>query len=343
MVEDDGSTGMTVGDWLIKMGLDINRSALTAPGAAVSRRRFANRRANTPYTSNPAVAALRDAAPVASSGGGGGMAARPMNRKRHRPDCTCIICKQARRKGGMVGGGPDDAAAHAPTAAVYTGPSTTGQPKGRPEYRTGKNAFVNSTPYVPRGTAGPGQEALAGCKTPASRSWHPDEWAVFHRLRCDVEELQQAADTAAAAEVEDAEQTDVSEEAPVRSERQAGEAVPMVDDALVSVLEPPKQGSTLPKVVEQGMLVKLGVQPPEDRKGPWRLGISSLRDKVSMCLQTERERLTINKSGIHGWGLTALQDIPQVSFSTACNEFIVWCCHVDIRFQRTCGRALTIG
>ena len=61
------------------------------------------------------------------------------------------------------------------------------------------------------------------------------------------------------------------------------------------------------------MLVKLGVVPPEDRKGPWRLGISSLRDKVSMCTQTERERLTVNKSGIHGWGLTALQDIPQVS------------------------------
>ena len=130
VVEEDGSTGMTVGDWLVKMGLDINRSALAAPGAAVSRRRFANRRANTPYTSNPAVAAVRDHAPAASSGGG--MAARPMNRKRHRPDCTCIICKQARRKGGMVGGGPDDAAAHVPVAPVYTGPSPSGQPKGRP-------------------------------------------------------------------------------------------------------------------------------------------------------------------------------------------------------------------
>ena len=215
----------------------------------------------------------------------------------------------------MVGGGPDDAAAHVPVAPVYTGPSPSGQPKGRPEYRTGKNAFVNSTPYVPWGTAGPGQQAF---RTPPSRSWHPDEWAIFHRLRCDVEELQQAAEGAAATEAEDAEQTDASEEAPVRSERQAGQGVPVVDDALVLALTPPGPRSPLPKVVEAGMLVKLGVHPPEDRKGPWRLGISGLRDKVSMCLQTERERLTVNKSGIHGWGLTALQDIPQVSSRTAC-------------------------
>lgn len=312
VVEEDGSTGMTVGDWLVKMGLDINRNALAAPGAAVSRRRFANRRTNTPYTSNPAVAALRDPAPAASSRDGG-VAARPMNRKRHRPDCTCIICKQARRKGGIVGGGPDDATAQVPAAAVYTGPSTTGQPKGRPDFRTGKNAYVNSTPYVPRGTAGPGQQAF---RTPSSRAWHPDEWAIFHQLRCDVTDLQQAAEAAASAEPEDAEQTDGSDEADRWP--QAAEAVPMVDDALVLALEPPKPSSTLPKVVEQGMLVKLGVHPPEDRKGPWRLGISSLRDKVSMCLHTERERLTINKSGIHGWGLTALQDIPQVHCLAAC-------------------------
>jgi hypothetical protein len=318
VVDDDGSIGMTVGEWLIKMGLDINRSALAIPGVGLSRRRFASRRANTPYTSNPAVAAVKESAPAAPSsggGGGGGMAAaRPMNRKRHRPDCTCIICKQARRRGGIVGGGPDDTAAQTLIAAMYTSPSTTGtQPKGRPEYRTGKNAFVNSTPYIPRGTAGPGQPPLCA---PASRAWHPDEWAVFHRLRLDVAQLQQAAVAAAAAEVEDAEQTDGSDDAMLA--RQAAEPVPTVDDALVLALERPKPGSMLPKVVQQGMLARLGVQPPEDRKGPWRLGISSLRDKVSMCLHTERERLTINKSGIHGWGLTALQDIPQVQSCTTC-------------------------
>lgn len=307
MVEDDGSTGVTVGDWLIKMGLDINRSALAAPGAVVSRRRFANRRTTTTaHSSNPTVAAVKDPAPAASSGGGG-MAARPVHRKRHRPDCTCIICKQARRKGGMVGGGPDDSATQIPTATLGTGPSTAVQPKGRPEFRTGKNAFVDSTPYVPRGPAGPGQPTFG---TPSSRSWHPEEWAIFHKLRGDVETLRQAAEAAAAVEEEDAEQTDASDDP--RPAQPTLEAVPVVDHALVLALQPPSPQSTLPKVVEQGMLVKLGVQPPEDRQGPWRLGISTSRDKVSMCLHTERERLTINKSGIHGWGLTALQDIPQV-------------------------------
>jgi hypothetical protein len=305
VANEDGTSGETIGDWLVKMGLDINRGALAA-STAVSRRRFPNRRTHTSYAMCAAVAALQE--PAGALLPHSGAPGRAAVRKRHRADCTCIICKQARRKGGMVGGGPDDlVVAQAPLVGTAGAPERAGGSlSGRPAFRTGKNAFVHSTPYLPRGSAGPGEDTFA---TPPARAWHAGEWATYCTLRHDVLARQSAADAAAAAA---AAQADADAEGE-RANGGAGAAAPAaVDDALMHALQPPGPRSALPRVVEQGALARLGVHPLADTPGPWRLGIPSLHDKVEMCRATEDERLTVNKSGIHGWGLTALQDIQQV-------------------------------
>lgn len=92
----------------------------------------------------------------------------------HRPGCMCVICKQGRRSagGGDAGGtaygmGPTGAAAAAAAAWEASG---GGMGAGRdrcvggrvsnlpvkplgPGMRTGKRAFVQATPHLPRGPA----------------------------------------------------------------------------------------------------------------------------------------------------------------------------------------------
>jgi hypothetical protein len=91
-----------------------------------------------------------------------------------------------------------------------------------------------------------------------------------------------------------------------------GQAAPKIDEKVLRALEPPSRGSPVPAIVRRGMLAQLGLhrRSVEDL-GSWRLAVTSLRDKVMLCDRTERDRVTFNKSGIHGWGMTVLQDIPQ--------------------------------
>lgn len=284
---EDGRTGPTIGEWLVQVGLEVNKGALLS-SASVPRRRFPNRRASNPTTATTtrAVAFQPQATRGGGGGGGGGGTA---TRKRHRPDCLCIICKQARRKWGGTGEGAEDVALPATTLPEPVLDDGGSAPPGRPAVRVGKHAYVNSTPYLPRGCATPGAAPLS---VPASRCWHPQEWRVYWALQAEV--LQAAAEDDSGADEDTA----------------AGRT--QVDRALVRVLQPPGRHALLPQVVRKGMLALLGVQVDGDEVGPRRLGIPSAKDKVLMCRWTERDRLTINKSGIHGWGLTALCNIPQV-------------------------------
>lgn len=219
-------------------------------------------------------------------------------KKRHRPDCMCIICKQARRKVGGGGHGAEDfvlPAASVPEALLDDGGNGPAPPS-RPSLRLGKHAYIDSMPYLPRGCAPPGKAPFSA---PSSRSWHPEEWAVYWPLQADVMRGVAGAGSA--------------------SDDEPAAAQPLVDRALVRMLQPPGPHASLPLVVRQGTLALLGVRPPTAEDAPRRLGIPSAKDKVLMCRRTERNRLTINKSGIHGWGMTALCNIPQVLTRFGCS------------------------
>lgn len=285
---DDGQTGPTIGEWLVQAGLEVNRGALLSAVSA-PRRRFPNRRATNPQLASTRAVPFQ---PLASRGGGGrGSGGGAAVKKRHRPECMCIICKQARRKGGgegHIGDGLSLAVPPVPETALDDA-NGGAAPPSRPALRLGKHAYIDSMPYLPRGCAPPGETPFMA---PSSRCWHPDEWAVYWRLQPGI--MQGAAASASASEGEEA--------APQ----------PHVDRALVRMLQPPGPHASLPQVVQKGTLALLGVHMPTDDDAPQRLGIPSAKDKVLMCRRTEPNRLTINKSGIHGWGMTALCNIPQV-------------------------------
>eukprot|EP00892_Ulva_mutabilis_P002229 jgi/Ulvmu1/12006/UM083_0019.1 len=293
---EDGRTGPTIGEWLVQVGLEVNKGALLS-STSVQRRRFPNRRASNPTAASTRAVAFQPQA--ARSGGCGGGSGGTSARKRHRADCQCIICKQARRKWGVTGEARESTPlplSAVPDAMLEDGGAL--QP-GRPALRTGKHAFVNSTPYLPRGCASPGQAPIS---VPTSRCWHPQEWGIYWALQSKV--AQGAADDDSGAD---------------------DEGQPQVDRALLRVLQPPSPHALLPQVVRKGMLALLGVQEAADETGTQRLGIPSAKDKVLMCRWTERDRLTTNKSGIHGWGLTALCNIPQVLH---CHALLCQCIRV---------------
>jgi hypothetical protein len=296
LLSDDGTTGMTVGEWLIHVGLDINRSVLLSTVTA-PRRRFSCRRSVPPAHLAAAFSPTLPSPTNHHHQHSHQSGPRTPVRKVHRPDCTCIICKQARRKSSDGPYVPISMPRLLPLLPHTDKPRLHKHP-GRPEYRIGKHAFLDSTPYLPRGCAPPGESPL---HMPASRAWDPEEWSLYWSIQRDVQ---------AARENNEAQPNSESTPPETCAQQQA------VDPALESALQPPGPRSILPKVVQKGTLAQLGIVRPDDSSRTWRLAVTSLQDKVQICHQTMRERLTINKSGIHGWGMTALQDIPQVGTSS---------------------------
>lgn len=228
--------------------------------------------------------------PHASRGAGGqGASSGVALKRRHRPDCMCIICKQARRK---VGGASLESLslstiAVAPQAIADSSLGDLTQAR-RPAHRLGKHAYLNSTAYVPRGCAPPGEIPFS---SPSSRSWDPEEWAVYWQLHGILEQ---------------------DFEGGISAEASGDAASSFIDPALEQLLQPPGPYTAIPPVVEKGTLRLLGIPMHGASDGPLRLGLPSAKDKVLMCRQTLRHRLTINKSGIHGWGMTAICNISQV-------------------------------
>lgn len=294
---EDGQPGPTIGEWLVSAGLEVNRGALLSAVSA-PRRRFPNRRATNPQSAATRALPFQPLPSRGGGGGGGRSGGGVAVKKRHRPDCMCIICKQARRKVGGVGHGAEEYAlpASSVSEALLDDGGNGPTPPTRPSLRLGKHAYIDSTPYLPRGCAPPGKAAFSA---PSSRSWHPEEWAIYWPLQSDV--MRGAAGAGSASDDEPA------------------AAQPPVDRALVRMLQPPGPHASLPLVVRKGTLALLGVRPPTAEDAPRRLGIPSAKDKVLMCRRTERNRLTINKSGIHGWGMTALCNIPQVLTRISCD------------------------
>jgi hypothetical protein len=289
---------MTIGEWLVSHGLEINRSAIGACAMHL-RRRMPNRR----------QAAVTASGAIATSTSTSTMPTRlfsAASRRSHRRDCTCVICKQARRRGGTSAisstvGTSAPGAAGAPASLGAEDGADALRP-ARPPFRTGKHAYLDSLPYLSGGPNRPGSDPF---HRPASRAWHPSEWVIFSKMREDA-----SAAVAAAVAVGDVGDKPQALAGAVAAA--APQMAPKIDDKLLRALEAPSRGSPVPVVVRQGMLGKLGLHRHRtDDPGSWRLAVTSLHDKVMQCDHTERERVTFNKSGIHGWGMTVLQDIPQ--------------------------------
>lgn len=182
----NGLPGMTMGDWLLQMGYEQPKPASAAGETGIRsrenslneirRRQFSRRAAalgaSPPTGREDGVREVRPAPERGSSGANRGTVS-------HRPNCMCVICKQARRKAAQEKGVPflEDAVAMATTVAAKApageGGAAAGGSRGFrvPEWLIGKRAFVQAVAHVVRGAAQHEQYKL-----PQSKSYTAEEW-----------------------------------------------------------------------------------------------------------------------------------------------------------------------
>ncbi|CAG9464975.1 unnamed protein product [Pedinophyceae sp. YPF-701] len=150
----DGSTGETIGDWMVNHGLDVPKTRPVAPATTKSSKK-SNRQ---------------------SKGRGGGPG-------RHKEGCLCIICKQARNSGKPWSGLGEEEERRAAEEAARAQAAQEEQDavergmrwlkdKG-PRERYGKRAFVRATGMH---VGGARPHAWADVNTIAVASYSPEEW-----------------------------------------------------------------------------------------------------------------------------------------------------------------------
>jgi hypothetical protein len=322
----NGFPGMTMGDWLLQMGYEQPRPA-AAPGEGGRsnslneiRRRTFSRRAMALGASPPAVSGLSgDAkdgfvAPSSPHGGGG---AQNRGTTSHRPNCMCVICKQARRKAAQARGVPyaeDGQRVELLGQAAAATKAATDASKGFkvPDWLIGKRAFVQAVPHLVRGAM---QHQL--WQVPESRRHTPAEWEAVQAAEDDPSAAVAAATAAGGGSrpgtpglsvgPDSRASTPVLADVPAAAvgavDSAGGDAV--VTDAAAAAGEGEggqQQGAAAAAAggagqQQQQLMVKGG------RSTTWR-------SKLRVCQTLEPKRITFGKSGIHGWGIFARCAIP---------------------------------
>jgi hypothetical protein len=320
----NGFPGMTMGDWLLQMGYEQPRPVPTPGEGGRSnslneiRRRTFSRRAMALGASPPAASGVSGDAregfvpPSCAPACGGG--AQNRGTTSHRPNCMCVICKQARRKAAQAKGLPYTEDGQrvellGPAAAAKAATEASKAFKV-PDWLIGKRAFVQAVPHLVRGAM---QHQL--WEVPESRSYTPAEWEAAQA----AEEDPSAAAAAAAAGggsrpgtpglsvgPDSRASTPGPADAPAAAAGAADSAggdVIMTDAAAAGEGEGDQQqqqgaaGAAGAAGQQQQLVVKGG------RSTTWR-------SKLRVCQALEPKRITFGKSGIHGWGIFARRAIP---------------------------------
>ncbi|DBA76675.1 TPA: hypothetical protein ACH3X2_008711 [Trebouxia sp. C0005] len=208
----------------------------------------------------------------------GNQAAKPQGKQAHRDGCMCIICKQARRVGKTWGG-----MSGMPGGPKWQGPMITGGGRqGQPVPRFGKRAFLHALPHL---VCGPLQHKV--WKLPESKAWSPDEWLV-----------------AKGHQVEEAAATPAAEPTPsVKLEGTTRRG---------SLIRQSSAPTPAPAATQDAAQAKAGAKAAGGKAVGDRKGLT-LKERLQKCQQTEWQRITFGKSGIHGWGLIARAEMKQDS------------------------------
>jgi hypothetical protein len=213
---------------------------------------------------------------------------------RHRPSCTCVICRRIKSNAKGLNSIQPSGEEEPPTTEVDD------EAAARPNYRIGKAAYVQAlalrvtagaTPSVPH-------------EVPLSRCWSPAEW-VEHRhgqrtLR-NAAAKSGTAGTGAAKHLTLVQQQQLQRAATVYS---CGGARSIIGSLAAEVSLGPGAG---------------------------RRRAMPARDKLALCRATERARVAFGKSGIHGWGLFARAPMPQDSMVIEYTGELLRCAAADAR------------
>ncbi|DBA81836.1 TPA: hypothetical protein ACH3X1_007555 [Trebouxia sp. C0004] len=219
----------------------------------------------------------------------GNQAAKPQGKQAHRDGCMCIICKQARRVGKTWGG-----MSGMPGGPKWQGPMITGGGRqGQPVPRFGKRAFLHALPHL---VCGPLQHKV--WKLPDSKAWSPDEWLVAKGHQVEEAAATPAADPTASVKLEGTTRRG-------SLIRQSNAPTPATPAAAQDAAQAKAGGKAA------------GGKAVGDRKG------LTMKERLQKCQQTERQRITFGKSGIHGWGLIARAEMKQDSMVV---EYRGTCC-----------------